>query len=132
MPLLDHFHPPIRDRYPWDSLHAGWATRIADGLNDRWLPEHFVAAELTQAGGKLEIDVATYEAPSEAAPFSGPTLVAAPRLWSPPNTFRTIPAVFPDAFEVRVYETEGGFKLVGVIELVSPSNKDRPEERRAF
>jgi hypothetical protein len=40
--------------------------------------------------------------------------------------------VFPDSFEVRVFNTLGGLKLVGAIELVSPSNKDRPAERRAF
>jgi len=43
-----------------------------------------------------------------------------------------IPAVFPDSFEVRVINSEGGPKLVAAIELVSPSNKDRPQTRRAF
>src|SRR5437763_1013513 len=41
MPLLDHFHPPLEDEYPWDSLHSGWATRLADLLNERWLPPQF-------------------------------------------------------------------------------------------
>jgi hypothetical protein len=35
MPLLDHFHAPLDERYPWDSFHSGWATRIADQLSDR-------------------------------------------------------------------------------------------------
>jgi hypothetical protein len=43
-----------------------------------------------------------------------------------------MPAVFPDTFEVRVFSTTGGLILVGAIELISPGNKDRPEERRAF
>jgi len=43
-----------------------------------------------------------------------------------------MPAVFPDSFEVRVFSTMGGRTLVGAIELVSPGNKDRPDERRAF
>jgi hypothetical protein len=33
---------------------------------------------------------------------------------------------------VRVYDAERGMRLVGVIELVSPGNKDRPEARQAF
>ena len=33
---------------------------------------------------------------------------------------------------MRVFSQLGGTTLVGVIELVSPANKDRPEERRAF
>jgi hypothetical protein len=37
-----------------------------------------------------------------------------------------------DEFEVRVYDTELGRTLVAAIELVSPANKDRPENRRAF
>src|SRR5262249_51585340 len=37
-----------------------------------------------------------------------------------------------DSFEVQVINTEGGPRLVAAIELVSPSNKDRPQTRRAF
>ena len=37
-----------------------------------------------------------------------------------------------DEFEVRVYDVERGRQLVAAIELVSPANKDRPENRRAF
>jgi hypothetical protein len=43
-----------------------------------------------------------------------------------------IPATFADSFEVHVINTEGGPRLVAAIELVSPSNKDRPQSRRAF
>ena len=37
-----------------------------------------------------------------------------------------------DAYEVRVYDTKYGRRLVAAVEIVSPSNKDRPEHRRAF
>jgi hypothetical protein len=37
-----------------------------------------------------------------------------------------------DEYEVRVYDVERGRLLVAAIEIVSPSNKDRPENRRAF
>ena len=43
-----------------------------------------------------------------------------------------MPALFPDSFEVRIFSTTGGLTLVAAIELISPGNKDRPEERRAF
>jgi Protein of unknown function (DUF4058) len=39
---------------------------------------------------------------------------------------------YPDSFEVRVFSTTRGLTLVAAIELISPANKDRPEERRAF
>ena len=41
-------------------------------------------------------------------------------------------AVFPESFEVRIFASTGGLTLVAAIELISPGNKDRPEERRAF
>jgi hypothetical protein len=38
----------------------------------------------------------------------------------------------PDEYEVRVYDTERDRLLVAAIEIVSPSNKDRPDSRGAF
>jgi hypothetical protein len=35
-------------------------------------------------------------------------------------------------YEVRIYDSERGRRLVAAIEIVSPANKDRPEHRRAF
>lgn len=107
MPLRDHFHPPLQLQYPWDSLHSSWATRLADALNDEWLPPDFLAIEHTHAGTPLEIDVATFEGSS---------------LRSEATT----------KGDVRVFSTLSGLRLVGAIEIISPSNKDRAEERRAF
>lgn len=128
MPLLDHFRPPISQQHSWESFHSNWATRLADLLNEQ-LPPGFLAEEQTHAG-RLEIDVATYE----TTPFGQSNGVALlePKTWAPPAATATIPIVFPDTFEVRVFHTSGGMTLVGVIELISPSNKDCPEERKAF
>jgi hypothetical protein len=52
--------------------------------------------------------------------------------WAPPAAVLTVPAVFADDFEVRVFSTTTGPRLVAAIELVSPRNKDRPEARQAF
>jgi hypothetical protein len=132
MPLLDHFHAPLDERYPWESFHSGWATRIADQLSER-VPAEFVVAEHTHSGTHLEIDIATFEqsvarSRSDAA---GPTLALAPT-WAPPAPAHVVPAIFPDTFEVRLFSTLAGLTLVAAIELISPSNKDRPEERQAF
>ena len=43
MPLLDHFRPPLHPRHHWESFHSNWATRIADALNDQWLPPEYLA-----------------------------------------------------------------------------------------
>ena len=37
-----------------------------------------------------------------------------------------------DVYEVQIYDLERGRRLVAAIEIVSPSNKDRPETREAF
>lgn len=135
MPLLDHFHPPLQLQYPWESFHSSWATRLAATLNDEWLPPEFIAAEHTHAGSHLEIDVATFErspgAPAATTP-NGPATATLPRVWTPPPPPRTMSGVFPDSFEVRVFATTSGLTLVAAIALISPGNKDRAEERRAF
>ena len=128
MPLLDHFRPPISQLHSWESFHSNWATRLADLLNEE-LPPEFLAEEQTHAG-RLEIDVATYET-GPSAHSTGVALLE-PKTWAPSVATATIPLVFPDTFEVRIFHTSGGMTLVAVIELISPSNKDRPEERRAF
>jgi hypothetical protein len=134
MPLLDHFRPPVAHRSQWQSFHSTWATHIANELNEKWLSSDFVAAEYHQVGS-VEIDVAAFErsgGDANGSAHGSATAALMPRLWSPPAAAHTIPAVFPDSIEVRVFSTVGGMTLVAAIELVSPSNKDRPEERRAF
>jgi hypothetical protein len=37
-----------------------------------------------------------------------------------------------DEYEVRVYDTRRGRRLVAAIELISPANEDRPEHRSQF
>jgi len=44
----------------------------------------------------------------------------------------TMPAVFPDHIEVHVRDEHFDARVVAVVELVSPGNKDRPENRLAF
>lgn len=134
MPLLDHFRPPIYRLLGWESFHSNWATRIADALNDL-LPGDFLAIENSHVGAQLEIDVATLEETSPLAPAGAGGATQAdvlPTVWSPPQATGSFEAVFPATFEVQVYWDVGGRKLVGAIELISPSNKDRPAERKAF
>jgi hypothetical protein len=99
------------------------------------LPPEFRAEEHIHVGPSIEIDVGTFEQvdPSPTSTANGPVAVAvAARPWAPPAAAHTIPAVFPDAFEVKIFGLRDGLKLVAAIELVSPANKDRPDVRRAF
>ncbi len=134
MPLLDHFHPPLSTERRWESFHASWATKITDVLTERWLPPNYIAEEHVHVGPSVEIDVGTFEEDASRIEetSSGPVATVRPKLWTPPAPDAALPAVFPDTFEVRILCTDTGPKLVAAIELISPSNKDRAAERRAF
>jgi hypothetical protein len=132
MPLLDHFHPPLSQRRHWESSHVNWAGAIADSLNETLLPEGYFAEEHAQLGPCVEIDVATFTESESSGPRAGAPATVLSRVWAPPAPVMVIPAAFPDAFEVLVFENEGGSRLVAAIELVSPGNKDRAGHRNAF
>ena len=144
MPLRDHFHPPLSDQRDWASFHARWSNAIADSLNEL-LPERYFADPLTHAGSSVEIDVATFDDPhnsrehANGRPFlpsgegqGGIALAEVPKLYTPPVAEFSAATAIADDFEVRIFRDSGGAKLVAAIELVSPSNKDRPESRLAF
>ncbi len=132
MPLLDHFRPPLHPHRHWESFHVTWAGAIADALNEDLLPEGYFAEEHAHAGARIEIDVATFEDGRPVAASPNGTTTRAVKPYAPPAPPLVVPAAFPDAFEVLVYQSEGGAKLVAAVELVSPSNKDREPHRRAF
>jgi hypothetical protein len=120
MPLLDHFRPPLSGRRHWYSFHNSWATYLAADLN-RQLPAGYFAEANVQFG--IEIDVAAFD--ETGTPAVGG--------WSPPAPTVTIPyAVTTDQIEVLIYQQEGGPRLAGAVEFVSPRNKDRPAAREAF
>lgn len=110
MPLLDHFRPPLSQERCWESFYANWTVRIADALMEG-LPREFSAEEHIHTARRREIDIAAHE---------------------PATTALTIPTVFPESFEVRVFHLMGGPTLVAAIALISPDHKDRREQRRAF
>src|SRR5262245_23282979 len=134
MPLLDHFHPPLRPARRWESLHAAWANAIMGWLNETVLPTRYYAETQIHIGSRVEVDVGTLEEenPPVSTPKNGPGGVVAAEAWAPPAPPLTLPAVFPDEIELQVFDAEAGNYLVAAIELVSPGNKDRPETRRAF
>ncbi|HVS36253.1 MAG TPA: DUF4058 family protein [Gemmataceae bacterium] len=134
MPLLDHFHPPLSEERHWESFHSKWANALVDELNQTLLPPGYFAEPYAHIGARVEIDAATFNgavSPGGPAP-NGATATASRQTWAPPPPTLVMPAAFPDVFEVQVFSTETGPRLVAAIELVSPANKDRAEHRRAF
>ena len=143
MPLHDHFRPPIYLQHHWEAFHNRWAVALTDSLNER-LPRRFLAEAQIHISRRIEADVAEFErtqlpgdteATGNGHPAgSGGTAVAVaePVVYTPPAPDMAFPIEYQDAIEVKVYDAARDQRVVGVIELVSPSNKDRPEERETF
>lgn len=129
MPLLDHFAPDFRRPRSWRSFHTAWATNMAQGLNQGRLPPFYRAEPNTQFGS-VEIDVATFKNGSGSAP---PPSADRP-VWSAPapTLTATVNLTDVDVVEVRVLYRGDDEELKAAVEIVSPSNKDRPSSRHAF
>src|SRR5688572_27679057 len=128
MPLLDHFHSPLKDYRHWEGFHHAWATVIAQQLNQDVLPaEYFAEPEIT-LGPEFEVDVATFKHGRD----NGGNGVAA--TWKAPRAKFAAPVSFArlEKCEIKVYQDLGTLMLRAAIELVSPANKDRPSSRKAF
>jgi hypothetical protein len=121
MVLLDHFRPPLSSRRHWHAFHNAWATYLATDLNQK-LPQGFFAEPNVQFG--IEIDVATFE--------EFPLHLNEP-LWHPPQpTQQLVFSPTEEIVEISILSDRAGPTLKSAIELVSPANKDRLEQRQAF
>ncbi len=141
MPLRDHFRPPLDDRFSWDGLHGQWPAMIVQALS-RNLPGRFTAFPSVHLGSSIEVDVATFERDEENSPEPGGEGEGegegdggvATAVWAPSRPTLVVTSDLPsmDEYEVRIYDAKRRRRLVAAVEIVSPSNKDRPEHRRAF
>lgn len=129
MPLFDHFHPPLKDVPPWESVATMWTGTLARWLN-RILPQDdFIAYPTIHLGTEVEADVAEYDKRGNGHDSSNGNVAT---LTEAPPAILTIPAVFPDDIEVRVGTSRNDLHLCGVIELLSESNKKEVAAREAF
>lgn len=137
MPLRDHFRSPLDDVTAWEGFHGGWPMVIVQSLASK-LPSRYVAAPHVHSGAFIEIDVGTYEKDEPGLPAlasdAGNGGGTATAVWAPARPTFSVATDLPamDEYEVRVYDTKRGRRLVAAVEIVSPANKDRPEHRRAF
>jgi len=99
------------------------------------LPEPYFAAPGVHLGTLYEVDIGTYHEPAPESnggdAGEGGVGVAT---YAPPKPTLTLEPQLPnqDVYEVRIYDSRRNRRLVAAIEIVSPSNKDRPETRGTF
>jgi hypothetical protein len=136
MPLLDHFHRPVFPLHDWEAFHGRWAFAMSDRLNELLPPQRYLAEAQIHIGSRIEADVSEFELQppvlTEQGNGSEGGVAVEVQTWAPPVAAQTVDIVFPDDIEVQVFDLRDGKRLVGAVELVSPSNKDREEAWRAF
>jgi hypothetical protein len=135
MPLRDHFHKPLLNNPSPESLTAVWGTLLMLQLNRSVLPAGYRAEQEVFGGPRVTIDLAALERGRKNGAHSGNGanggVATATQTYAPPATLAAeVTFAEPDLFEVRVLRE--GDRIAAAIELVSRSNKDRPDTRRAF
>lgn len=136
MPLRDHFRPPVWNKSSWEGFHGGWPMTMVMQLA-RVLPEEYTAEPRVHLGTNFEIDVCAYEDDEPKPPTwrsNGGSGGGASATAAAPQPTSTVEVDLTEeyAYEVRVYDQSRARQLVAAIEIASPANKDRPENRRAF
>jgi hypothetical protein len=99
------------------------------------LPEPYFAAPGVHLGILFEVNIAAYgdpDAESDRVDFGNGGVAVA--TYAPPKPTLTLEPQLrgQDVYEVRIYESRRNRRLVAAIEIVSPSNKDRSEDRGTF
>jgi len=98
-------------------------------LNAGVLPAGYYAMPFLDREGPVEIDVAAVYDPHSPGFTSGEL-----QTWSAPEPGLAVAVEWPDedGMRVEIHSEDGDSQLAAAIELVSPSNKDRPRTREAF
>ena len=134
MPLRDHFRPPLSEITSWEGLHGGWPMVIVQLLGKK-LPAHYVAEPRVHLGAQVEIDVAAFDEEGPRGEFAAPDEAGlATAVWAPAEPTLAVETQLADfdEYEVRVYDLRRGRRLVAAVEIISPANKDRAENRNQF
>jgi hypothetical protein len=105
------------------------------------LPKNLVADAPMHLGSAVSGDVAEYERLEVNGQHNGEHsgngngdggVAVATETYAPPTTALSMPAYFPTEIKVEIRDTRDNYKVIGVIELVSPSNKKETSERNQF
>lgn len=137
MPLLDHFHRPLSETHQWVAFHSRWATAIADDLNRR-LPRRFLA-EAPFSLGSSAADVAEIDQfpPTDGGvgrngTHGGTAVAVVPLTYTPPQATTAFDTSIPEEVIVEIRDLHHARRVLAVVELVSPGNKDDGRARATF
>ena len=121
----------------WEGFHGSVAGRDRDGPEPASSRRATSPSRASTSGPPWRSTCPAYDK-DEPAAFGVGTGAdeggVATAVWAPPRPTFDVATDLPDQdeYEVRVYDTKRHRRLVAAVEIVSPGNKDRPENRRAF
>lgn len=125
------------DSSVFHDFHVGWITEIRTALNNGLLPQGYYA-RAEQHAGQTIADVLTLRASvasreTEQAPLvpdtGGVAIAEAPPRTRRKHTFEPAAVTLRRSLAIRHIS---GHRLVALIEIVSPANKDRPQHVQDF
>jgi len=125
VPLRDQFLTD--DRREWQGVHSLWISMILLHLEKK-VPSRYQLIPNVHLGRHYELDVAAFETDVLYDQQDSHATLAT---LAPPECLTDIEHDFWDIYEVNITDTAAN-RLVAVIELVGPANKDRPDSRAAF
>jgi Protein of unknown function (DUF4058) len=116
-------------------FHTSWITHLAEALNGGVLPAGYYAMAEQHLGRRAIADVLTLEVENghhELPSASGPVALAV----SPPKVGRRVVASPNATYRLNrrtlTVRTADKHRIVALIEIVSPANKDRPRSVEEF
>lgn len=114
------------DAGTFHAFHTGWITHLSEALNGGLLPAGYYALP-EQHGGGIIADVLTLQAPLSAVPPPPLTEGGVAVVDAPPRVRRRL-SLAPGARATRrtlAIRHVSGHRIVALVEIVSPANKDR-------
>jgi hypothetical protein len=111
-------------------FHTAWIIHLKEALNGGLLPNGFYALSEQHAGPAIA-DVLTLHAPSTTRDTFGEAsgVAVLPR---PPRVGRKVELALRAIRKTLVIRHASGHRVVAMIEIVSPANKDRPKSVQDF
>jgi hypothetical protein len=123
------------DAGTFHAFHTGWITHLSEALNEGLLPDGYYAMPEQHTGRRTIADVLTLQIgdagairPSERGPVAvadAPPQVTRKMVVRPPTSFRL-------AQRTLVVRRQTDHRIVALVEIVSPGNKDRPRSVTEF
>src|SRR5690349_21627374 len=115
-------------------FHCAWITHLKETLNGGLLPEGYYALA-EQHAGQLVADILTLHTP-ESSPDHGPDAGGIAVAEAPPRVGRKLvpspEATYRLARRTLTIRHTSGHRIVALLEIASPGNKDRPASVEQF